>query len=73
MYICTQAEPDLIELESDQSKPNGDQWWKIVYSAYGTSRVSIEVGCSRLAILIFFLTHTTEDDGASGLGSGKNL
>jgi hypothetical protein len=45
MYICTQAEPDLIDMDlnRDQAKPNGDQWWRIIYSTSGSAAFSVEV------------------------------
>jgi hypothetical protein len=45
MYICRQAEPDLIEmdLEGDGSEPKKDQWWRIHYAPFGSNPFSVEV------------------------------
>jgi hypothetical protein len=54
MYIRTQAEPDLIDmdLDSDQSETKGEQWWRINYAVSGTNPVTVEVGtrfsCGRI-------------------------
>ena len=45
MYICRQAEPDLIEmdLDGDESEPKKDQWWRIHYAPFGSNPFSVEV------------------------------
>jgi hypothetical protein len=45
MYICRQAEPDLIEmdLDGDGSEPKKDQWWRIHYAPFGSNPFSVEV------------------------------
>lgn len=45
MYICRQAEPDLIDMHlgSDDPRPKSDQWWKIHYSSFESSPVHVEV------------------------------
>ncbi|KIM94930.1 hypothetical protein OIDMADRAFT_184043 [Oidiodendron maius Zn] len=44
MYISTQAEPDLIDMDlnRDQTKSNGDQWWRISYSTSGSTPFSVD-------------------------------
>lgn len=51
VYICKQAEPDLIDmdLESDESQSKGDQWWKIHYAASESKPVHVEVSIALLA------------------------
>jgi len=43
MYICRQAEPDLIEmdLDGDESEPKKDQWWRIHYAPFGSNPFSV--------------------------------
>jgi hypothetical protein len=45
MYICRQAEIDLIEmgLENDETPSKGDQWWRINYSPSCLNPVTVEV------------------------------
>lgn len=44
MYICRQAEPDLIDMNlgSDDPQPTGDQWWKIQYAISESKPVNVE-------------------------------
>ncbi|TVY42972.1 hypothetical protein LSUB1_G001284 [Lachnellula subtilissima] len=44
MYICRRAEPDLIDIDLDGEEPksNGDQWWRIHYASFGSNPVTIE-------------------------------
>jgi len=44
VYICKQAEPDLIDMDlgSEESQPKGDQWWKINYATSESKPVNVE-------------------------------
>jgi len=44
-YLRRQAEPDLIDMDLDatDSKPCGDQWWKIKYAMEDAKPVTVMV------------------------------
>jgi hypothetical protein len=55
MYICRQATPDLIDidLEDDNSRPRGDQWWRIHYATSDSKPVNVEVSQYHTKYFIF--------------------
>lgn len=62
MYIRTQAEPDLIDmdLDSDQAKARSDQWWRISYSTSGANPVNIEVGSLKFLVGLIYLKRVSD-------------
>lgn len=45
LYVCRQAEPDLIsmDVDSDDPKVSEEQWWRISYGSSGSNPVVVEV------------------------------
>lgn len=46
-YICRRPEPDLIEMELDDDEPKekGDQWWRIAYVSEGYNARTVVSVC----------------------------
>ena len=53
-YICRRAEPDLIEMELDDSEPKekGDQWWRIAYVSEGYNARTVVNVCFASQLLL---------------------
>jgi hypothetical protein len=53
-YIRRQAEPDLIDMDLDETEPSStkDQWWRIIYAA--TEEKPVKVTVRLISALIFF-------------------
>ena len=57
MFICRQAEIELIDLDMDDNDSKGvrDQWWRIHYAPMGSNPITVEVSHSPLLSLFFII------------------